>query len=254
MICSNKICILIKKYYAYLFIFAFMVIDFVVFCPVKFVNNNQIEYHAFLNLGIHDFTVFSALMVGLFTSIVTIYTNNKNLEFVKFSVMPNSFKLKSNLELELSWYRRFDKLGVGDELSTFNKIFNLFIENKADFDLIAPNSSKYIIFKLLLYKAKELDEGLPPKEEVSVKIMRDLGKLTLINGNESFSVNNIELFDEYWDSSKFDENLNLKITNDNVKKLIDAINDNEIQKEVFKRYEEVINLLKKFFDILEFEL
>ena len=84
--------------------------------------------------------------------------------------------------------------------------------------------------------------------------MRDLGKLTLINGNESFSVNNIELFDEYWDSSKFDENLNLKITNDNVKKLIDAINDNEIQKEVFKRYEEVINLLKKFFDILEFEL
>ena len=49
-------------------------------------------------------------------------------------------------------------------------------------------------------------------------------------------------------------NYNLKITNDNVKKLIDAINDNEIQKEVFKRYEEVINLLKKFFDILESEL
>ena len=71
---------------------------------------------------------------------------------------------------------------------------------------------------------------------------------------DDFDYKNIELFDEYWDSSKFDENLNLKITNDNVKKLIDAINDNEIQKEVFKRYEEVINLLKKFFDILEFEL
>ena len=65
---------------------------------------------------------------------------------------------------------------------------------------------------------------------------------------------NIEMFDEYWDSSKFDEDLNLKITNDNIKKLIDAITDDEIQKEVFNRYEEVIKLLKKFFNTLESEL
>ncbi|WP_296879055.1 hypothetical protein [uncultured Methanobrevibacter sp.] len=253
MICS-KLCILIKKNYAYLFIFSVMILDLVVFCPIKFVNNNQIVYHAFLNLGIHNFTVFSALMVGLFTSIVTIYTNNKNLEFVKFSVIPNSFRLKSDLELELSWYRRFDKMGIGDELSAFNKIFSLFIDDKSNFKLIAPESYNYIIFKLLIYKAKELDEGLPPNEEISVKIMRSLGKLTLMNDGDSFLVKNIEMFDEYWDSSKFDEDLNLKITNDNIKKLIDAITDDEIQKEVFNRYEEVIKLLKKFFNTLESEL
>ena len=245
----------IRCNYFYIIILFFAVIDVLLFLSLKFDINGKVTYHSIINWGIDNNTVFAAIMMGLATVSATIYTNNKNLKVLKFSVMPNTFQLKTNLEYELLFYQRFVKNDDADELITFVKIFSLFINNRSNFSLIAPKTYKDIIFKVLMYKTMEMDRGLSPSKEGAVKIIRTLGKLMLIDEKTKLvPINNIEFFDKYWDGVNLIEGYELKITKRNVGLFLENIKDDEIRKETLILYDDVLMLLRSVLNQLDSEL
>lgn len=241
--------------FKYLVLVSLMLLDVLLFLPIPCVMNGELCYNTLISIGIPDATIFTALMVGLFGFFATIYTNERNLKIMKLSVMPNTFQLKSNLEYEILFYRYFENLGVEDELSTFNRIFNLFLNNGPNFRLIAPKSYENILFKLLMFHSKELDEGLPAEKEASVKIVRSMGKLILIDESKIlFSVKEVYSFDKFWDIAKCGGDYELNIRNMDVKSFIESINNDKIREETLILFDEIVILLKNFINLLESEL
>lgn len=250
----NYIKIWIKCNYIYLIIVILALINFALFFSMKYEINGNIGYHAFIDLGIDNNTVFAALMVGLMTIFVTIYINNQNLKILKFSLAPNAFQLKTNIEYELLFYQRFDEYGAADELETFIRIFNLFLNNKSNFRLIAPHTYEYILFEILMYKARDLDRDLPQINEVSIMIIRSLGKLILLDEKTKIPVKDIEFFDKYWSNTHFNKDLELKISKKDVGVFFESINDKKIREEILILYGEVLDLLKNVILILDSEM
>lgn len=227
---------------------------FALFYPMKFEVNGEIVYHALIDLGIADKTVFATLIVGLATVCAMVYTNNQNLKALKFSIMPNAFQLKTKMEYELLFYRRFDKNGDGDELDTFTHIFALFLNNDSNFRLIAPNTYEYII-DVLMYKAKENDNLLSESKKDAIGIIRSMGKLIFMDGKtKSVPVKDIEFFYKYWDNDDFDEDCELNVKKRDVEIFIEKINDEDVCKEALVLYYDVLKLFKNGIQLLDSEL
>lgn len=239
----------------YVFIVILALLDFLLFFSFKFEVDGAIAHSAVIDCGVDDNTVFSALIVGLATVFAMVYTNNQNLKALKFSIMPNAFQLKTRIEYELLFYRRFDKNEDGDELETFAQIFALFLNNGPNFRLIAPNTYEYILFNVLMYNAKEYDKlGSGPKKD-AIKIIRSMGKLIFMDGKtKSVSVKDIEFFDKYWNNDDFKEDYELNVKKREVGIFIEKINDEDVRKEALVLYDDVLKLLKKGIQLLDSEL
>lgn len=87
--------------FIYVVILIFAILDVLLFLPIKFEVEGKIVYHALIDLGIADKTVFATLIAGLATVCAMVYTNNQNLKVLKFSLMPNAFQLKTRMDYAL---------------------------------------------------------------------------------------------------------------------------------------------------------
>lgn len=241
--------------FIYVVILIFAILDVLLFLPIKFEVEGKIVYHALIDLGIADKTVFATLIAGLATVCAMVYTNNQNLKALKFSLMPNAFQLKTRMDYALFFHRHFEKKDDSDELDTFAQIFALFLKNNSNFRLIAPNTHEYIIVKVLMYKAEEYDKLVSGPKKDAIKIIISMGKLIFMDGKtKSVPIKDIEFFDKYWNNDDFDEDYELNVRKIDVGIFIEKINDEDVCKEALVLYDEVLMILKKGIQLLDSEL
>ena len=236
----------------YCLIICLMIIILTVFFEIDIPCGN-ITHHSILGLGMENNTIFASLEVGLLSFLATIYTNNRSMRLMRLSLTENTVKLKSKIDEELLSYRLYEQLKKHDEISTFLNIFDLIDKYDSEFKLIAPQSYE-TLKKFLTNRIDELDKNLTENRVCANLIILELISLSINRKEKKICLKEIPNFTELWDLTKFNNEFQYDANKENLKNIINNLNNENIKNETMAIFNEYCKLCEEIIDNLEKEL
>lgn len=240
----------------YLLILILILIIFLLFFPIttEYSNNYKI-YHSIIDLGFADYGVFAALFVGLLSFLATIYTNDKNLNLMRLSYLPEeNLTLIINIENELLYNNLSKNLSGYDQILVFIKLLKLFMKYENAFRLTFPKLHRDIM--KFFTKDAVFERNSEIFEKNAQIIITDI-KLSILNEiRENKKERKLKDSKFCNDKTKF-YNINsettLEINTDNLKKYLENINGIKSKECAFRKFFEMNEFIKTFIENLENE-
>lgn len=236
------------KKYTILLILCILLI-FLLFFPYFTEYSKDIKiYHAILDLGVADYGLFAALLVGILSFYATMKTNEKNLKMTKIAIMNEKFvELDIKLDICFMDIKFKENSDDPDEIDNFITILKIWNEYRNVFKIIYPKLDDKIrnFFK---YEFKKYP-NLPLYKRNSERIILDINAMIMSEIIDSEIDYHIKDISQCYDTTDIEnmKNLNehLKITKKSLLNYINNIPGEKTKEETLKKFYENLNSMQK---------
>lgn len=241
------------------------IIIFLVFYPLNPPTTpyNETMYTSFFGLPLHDGSIFIALLTGLGTILVTLYSTNRSYKAMKLSLLPNNAtNLLIDLEFTFNEYK--------DPFVLLSEILKYWKDNQKVFKLLTPKFYKEFLKIISKYtfdnnqKNNTQNKNNDEKQEdysnsnsnyILYALIAQITNIAFDNDECNFSFIKPELIKDEEDIEISGEDLNnyktIQIKTDKLNNYIDSIagtNTRKLTKNEFKiisdEFEKLLETLK----------
>ena len=272
----------LKSHERYLIIgFIVAIIIFLVFYPLNPPTTpyNETMYTSFLGLPLHDGSIFIALLTGLGTILVTLYSTNRSYKAMKLSLLPdNATNLLIDLEFAFNEYK--------DPFVLLTVILKYWKDNQKVFKLLTPKFYKEFLKIISKYAfdnnqenntqnknndnnqenntqnknndKKQEDYSNSNSDYILYALIAQITNIAFDNDECNFSFIKPELIKDKYDIEKFGENLNsyktIKINTEELNNYIDSIEGITTKKLTRNEFKNISDEFEKLLETLKNEI